>query len=59
MRVNGVTLPSKLRVHCVDTKKFLVFKDSLSGLTAENIPIVEQKFTKLGLSVSPPAAIAG
>ena len=45
-------------MHYVDGEKFTAFKDSMSGLTAKNIPVVEQKLIKLGLSVGPPAAMA-
>ena len=42
MRENGaVVLPHELQVHCVDAKKFTAFKDLMSGLIAENIPVVE------------------
>ena len=37
----AVVLPRELQVHCVDAKKFMALKDSMSGLTAENIPVVE------------------
>ena len=43
----------------MDAEKFTAFKDLMSGPTAENIPIGEQRLIELGLSVGPPAAIAG
>ena len=46
-------------MHCVDAEKFTAFKDSMSGLTAENIPVVEQRLIELGLGVGPPAAMSG
>ena len=56
IRENGaVVLPRELRVHAVDMAKFTEFKDSISGLTAENIPTVQRKIIELGLSVGPPA----
>ena len=43
----------------MDAENLMVLKDSMSGLMGENIPVVEQKLIKLGLSVGPLAAIAG
>ena len=41
-------------MHCMDAEKFIAFKDSMSGLTAKNIPVMEQRLIELGLSAGPP-----
>ena len=53
----AVVLPHSLRVHAVDKKHFLEFKNQLSGLNTDNVPAVQAKLVEMGLSLGRAAEV--
>ena len=46
-----------MRVLPVDKEKFAIYRDELSGLTAENMSEVKGKLVELGISTGPVAPV--
>ena len=53
----ALVLPRGMRVLPVDKEKFAIYRDELSGLTAENMSEVKGKLVELGISTGPAAPV--
>lgn len=54
---SAIALPRGMRVHTLSPAEFGEFKESLSGLTLENLPEVQAKLMEMGLMGPPQVAV--